>query len=152
MPRREGTSRSAYCRDVSERSLEIARQPDGAFLATFDDRDEPVPVTTWAEIRRLRARHRQEDHWASGDRDLFIAQHGHPFDDWWTSLGTACRDALLADPSGAVPSAYAEEIRRSLRSEPGRDGLRVDGSYFTVEVREFLSQRSAMSPTADGAH
>jgi hypothetical protein len=127
---------------VSERALEIAQLPDGSFAATFDDRDPAVPVGSWADIRRLRARHRQEDHWAPGVREAFVAAHGHPFDDWWTSLGPDVQQALLVDPEGPVPPAYADAVKRSLRSEPGRDGLRVDGSSFTREVREFLASKS----------
>ena len=128
---------------MSERELEIAQLPDGSFTATFSDRDPGVPVASWADIRRLRARHRQEDHWAPGVREAFVAAHGHPFDDWWASLGPEAQEALLVDPDGPVPPAYAEAVKRSLRSEPGRDGLRVDGSSFTREVREFLATKTA---------
>ena len=127
---------------MSERELEIVQLTDGSFAATFSDRDPAVTVTSWADIRRLRARHRQEDHWAPGVRDAFIAAHGHPFDDWWASLGPEVQAALLADRDGPVPSAYADAVKRSLRSEPGRDGLRVDGASFTTEVREFLATKA----------
>jgi len=127
---------------VSERELEIVQLTDGSFAATFSDRDPAVTVTAWADIRRLRARHRQEDHWAPGVREAFIAAHGHPFDDWWASLGPEVQAALLADRDGPVPPAYADAVKRSLRSEPGRDGLRVDGSSFTTEVREFLATKA----------
>ena len=127
---------------MSERELEIAQLPDGSFAATFDDRSPAVAVTSWADIRKLRARHRQEDHWAPGVREAFIAAHGHPFDDWWASLGPEVQAALLADRDGPVPPAYADAVKRSLRSEPGRDGLRVDGSSFTTEVREFLATKA----------
>jgi hypothetical protein len=101
-----------------------------------------VPVASWADIRRLRARHRQEDHWAGGALQAFVAAHGHPFDDWWATLGPEVQAALLVDPHGPVPAACAEAVKRSLRSEPGRDGLRVDGSSFTAEVREFLATKA----------
>ena len=126
---------------MSERALEISRLPDGSFVAAFSHTDPPVAVASWAEIRKLRARHRQEDHWAAGDREAFIAEHGHPFEDWWASLGPEVQRALLVDPAGPVPSAYAEAVKRSLRSEPGRDGLRLDGSSFTPEVRQFLATK-----------
>jgi hypothetical protein len=128
---------------VSERALEIAQQPDGSFAATFDDRSPAVPVTSWADIRRLRARHRQEDHWADGAYEAFLAAHGHPFDDWWASLDPEVQAGLLVDIDGPVPAAYADAVKRSLRSEPGRDGLRVDGSTFTVQVRDYLRAVSA---------
>jgi len=123
---------------VSERALEIAQLPDGSFAATFDDRDPAAPVASWADIRRLRARHRLEDHWAPGAREAFVAAHGHAFDDWWATLGPDVQAGLLAETEGRVPTAYADAVKRSLRSEPGRDGLRVDGSSFTPEVRAFL--------------
>ena len=44
----------------------------------------------------LRDRHHQSDHWAGDDRAAFIAAYGDPFDDWWDSLPSALRDALLA--------------------------------------------------------
>jgi len=128
---------------VSERQIEIVQLPDGAFAATFDDRYPAAVVTSWADIRALRARHRQQDHWAPGAYDAFVATYGHPFDHWWVALDPEVREALLADPSGRVPAAYADAIKRSLRSEPGRDGLRLDGSSFTTEVREFLAAKAA---------
>ena len=128
---------------MSERELEIAQLPDGSFTASFDERSPAVAVASWAEIRKLRARHRQEDHWADGARDAFVAAHGHPFDDWWEALAPQVRAGLLVDPEGPVPTAYAEAVKRSLRAEPGRDGLRVDGSSFTAEVREFLRAKAA---------
>lgn len=128
---------------MSEHLLEIAQLADGSFAATFDDRYPAVPVTSWAEVRRLRGRHRQQDHWAPGAHDAFVAVHGHPFDDWWESLAPEVRAALLVDPDGPVPPAYAEAVKRSLRSENGRDGLRLDGSSFSTQVREFLRARAA---------
>ena len=132
---------------MSERQIEIVREPDGSFSATYDDRHPAVAVTSWAEIRKLRSRHQRGDQWAPGAREAFIAEHGHPFDDWWASLSANLQAALLADPDGPVPSAYAEEIRTSLRSENGRDGLRVDGSSFTPAVREFLALRARDAAT-----
>ena len=128
---------------MSERALEIAQLPDGTFAATFDDRSPAVAVASWADIRKLRARHRQEDHWPDGVLEAFVAAHGHPFDDWWEALAPQVRAGLLVDPEGPVPTAYAEAVKRSLRAEPGRDGLRVDGSSFTAEVREFLRAKAA---------
>ena len=128
---------------MSERALEIALLPDGSFAATFDDRSPAVPVASWADVRRLRARHRQEDHWAQGALEVFVAAHGHPFDDWWASLAPDVRAGLLADVDGPVPAAYAEAVKRSLRAEPGRDGLRVDGSNFTEQVRDYLRTTAA---------
>ena len=128
---------------MSEHRLEIAEQPDGTFAATFDDRYPPVPVASWAEVRKLRSRHRQEDHWAPGAHEAFVAAHGHPFEDWWASLAPDVRSALIADPDGPVPPAYADAVKRSLRSENGRDGLRVDGSSFTPEVRRFLAAKAS---------
>jgi hypothetical protein len=128
---------------VSERFLEVARQSDGSFSATFDDDRPPVQVSGWADIRRLRDRHRLNDHWTGGDRDAFIRTYGHPFDDWFHGLSTSCRDALLADPMGPVPPEHAVALKRSLRHELGRDGLRVEGSFFSAQVREYLTQRAA---------
>lgn len=129
---------------MSERALELTRRDDGVVVAVYDDRHPAEPVTSWEQVRRLRVRHRLADHWAPGLREEFEAEHGHPFADWWAGLSPECRAVLVADPTSPVPAAYAEEIRKSLRSEPGRDGLRVDGSYFTAEVQDFLR--------AEGAH
>jgi hypothetical protein len=128
---------------VSEREIEIDQLADGSFAATFDERYPAAPVTSWADVRTLRARHRQQDHWAPGAYDAFVAAYGHPFEHWWTALAPEVRDALIADPSGRVPAAHADAVKRSLRSEPGRDGLRLDGSSFTPEVREFLATKAA---------
>jgi hypothetical protein len=127
---------------VSEREIEIDQLADGSFAATFDERYPAAAVTSWADVRTLRARHRQQDHWAPGAYDAFVAAYGHPFEHWWTALAPEVRDALVADPSGRVPAAYADAVKRSLRSEPGRDGLRLDGSSFTPEVREFLATKA----------
>ncbi len=128
---------------MSERALELTRRADGVVVAAYDDRHPAEPVVSWEQIRRLRVRHRLADHWAPGLRAEFEAEHGHPFADWWAGLTPGCRETLMRDPSGPVPPAYAEEIRKSLRSEPGRDGLRVDGSYFTDEVQDFLRAQAA---------
>ena len=126
---------------MSERLLELARLADGSFVATFADDQPPAVVTRWADIRRLRARHRLNDHWAAGDREAFIAEHGHPFDDWWASLSPGAQQALMADPRGPIPPGIAVELKRSLRHEPGRDGLRVEGSFFTELVRDYISSK-----------
>ena len=127
---------------MSERALEIAQLPDGSFAATFDDRSPAVAVASWADIRKLRARHRQEDHWPDGVLEAFVAAHGHPFDDWWASLSPGAQQALMADPRGPIPPGIAVELKRSLRHEPGRDGLRVEGSFFTEQVREYISSKA----------
>lgn len=126
--------------------MEITRQADGAFFAEFADDRPAVPVSTWAEIRRVRSRHRLIDHWAGDDREIFIAGHGHPFDDWWSGLSADCQQALIADPRGGVPPEFAVALKRSLRDESGRDGLRVEGSFFTPEVRDYIAARQ----TRDG--
>ncbi len=128
---------------MSERFLEIARQPDGTFMATFADDRPAIPVASWADVRKLRDRHHQSDRWAGDDRATFIAEHGHPFDDWWESLPAELRAALMADPHGPVPTKHAEDLRRSLRKESGRDGLGVEGSYFTAPVQAYIARRAA---------
>ena len=128
---------------MSERLLELARLADGSFVATFADDRPPAVVKGWADIRQLRARHRLNDHWTESDREAFIAEHGHPFDDWWNSLTPTLQQTLIADPRGPIPSTVAVELKRSLRHEPGRDGLRVEGSYFTEPVREYLTAKAA---------
>jgi hypothetical protein len=133
---------------VTERFLEVTRQPDGSFLAAFADDRPPAPVSGWSDIRRLRDRHRLNDHWTGADRDAFIAAHGHPFDDWFDALPASCRDALMADPQGPVPAEYAVALKRSLRRELGRDGLRVEGSFFSPAVRAYLEHRAAERATS----
>lgn len=133
---------------MSERFLEVAQHSDGSFFATFDDDRPPALVSGWADIRRLRDRHRLNDHWTGVDRDAFITAYGHPFDDWFDGLSASCRDALLADPLGPVPPEHAVALKRSLRHELGRDGLRVEGSFFSTQVREYLSQRAAERVTS----
>jgi hypothetical protein len=136
---------------VSERLLEIVRQPDGRFLATFDDDRPAVPVASWADVRRLRDRHHQNDHWTGEDRAAFIAAYGDPFDDWWDSLPAAVRAALMADPHGPVPPEHAEELKRSLRKESGRDGLRVEGSSLTAAVQAYVARRASGASAESGA-
>jgi hypothetical protein len=128
---------------VAERFLEITRDEAGTYLAEFADDRPPVPVATWADVRRIRSRHRLIDHWTGDARETFIAGHGHPYDDWWAGLSADCQRALIAEPRGAVPPAYAVALKRSLRDESGRDGLRVEGSFFTAEVRAYIAARSA---------
>lgn len=106
-----------------------------------------MQVTSWADIGRLRDRHRLGDRWAGDDRNAFIEKYGHPFDDWWRGLPVACKDELMADPLGPIPSGHAVALKRSLRHESGRDGLRVEGSYFTAHVREYIAQRAAERET-----
>jgi hypothetical protein len=126
---------------MSERLLEVARQPDGHFLATFNDTEAPAQVTSWADIRRLRRRYYLTDHWLEQDRQEFIALYGHPFDDWWNALSAACREALMDDPNGPVPSKYHNEIAKSLRYQPV--GLGLEGSQFTPEGRAFIARKAA---------
>jgi hypothetical protein len=128
---------------VGERFLEMTRDESGRYFAEFADDRPAVPVSTWAEIRRIRSRHRLTDHWTGDDRETFIAGHGHPYDDWWDGLPPACQRALIADPRGAVPPEFAVALKRSLRDESGRDGLRVEGSFFTAQVREYVAARAA---------
>ena len=128
---------------MSERLLEVARQPDGRFLATFEDGEPAVEVFGWDDIRKLRDKRHLVDHWAGQDRDAFIEQHGHPFDDWWAELSPACAEALMAEPAGAVPAAFQDEVKRSLRHQPKQSGLGLDGSSLTPEAREFVAQQAA---------
>ncbi len=136
---------------MSERFLELARQPDGSFSATFADDRPAESVRSWADIRRLRHRHRLTDHWTGDDREAFIVQFGHPYDDWWSGLPADIRQALMADPDGPVPAACAERLKRSLRDEPGRDGLRVEGSYLTPAVRAYIAGKAAARGPGEGA-
>jgi hypothetical protein len=142
------TSLGQYPERVAERFLDVERRPDGSFFATFADDRPPARVAGWADIRRLRDRHRLTDQWTGDDRDAFVAKYGHPFDDWWDSLSPASRDALMADPRGPVPPAHAVSLKRSLRHESGRDGLRVEGSFFTAQVREYIAAKAAERATS----
>lgn len=141
---------------MSERRLEVVRQPDGRFLASFDEGQPAVEVSGWDDIRRLRARRHLVDHWVDADREAFIARYGHPFDDWWGQLTPACAEALLADPKGAVPPRHHDEVKRTLRHQPRQEGLGLDGSAFTAEVAAFVTEKArrraaASGPTADQA-
>ena len=40
-------------------------------------------------------------------------------------------------------------MKRSLRHETGRDDLRVEGSFFTPEVQQYIAEASTSG--ADGA-
>ena len=133
---------------MSERFLELARLADGSFTATFADDRPAVSVEGWADIRRLRDRHHLTDHWIGDDRAAFIARFGDPFDDWWKDLPAEVRQALMAHPDGPVPPEHAERLKRSLRDESGRDGLRVEGSYFTAPVRAYIARKSAEAAEA----
>jgi hypothetical protein len=128
---------------VAERFLEITRDTAGAYFAEFAADRPALLVSTWAEIRRIRSRHRLTDHWTGDDRDTFIHGHGHPYDDWWDGLTAECQRALIADPHGAVPPEFAVAVKRSLRDESGHDGLGVEGSFFTQQVREYVAARAA---------
>jgi hypothetical protein len=131
---------------MSERLLEITRQPDGRFLATFADGEPAVEVSSWDDIRRLCGRRHVLDHWAGDDRAAFIEAHGHPFDDWWNQLSPACAAALLADPAGPVPHQHHDEVKRTLRHQPHQAGLGLEGSSLTAELRAFVAQKAAAAP------
>jgi hypothetical protein len=131
---------------MSERLLEISRQPDGRFLANFDDGQPAVEVSSWDEIRELRGRRHLVDHWAEGDREAFIERYGHPFDHWWGQLTAACAEALLADPDGPVPPQHHDEVKRTLRHQSDQAGLGLEGSRLTAEVRAFLAEKGRRSP------
>ncbi len=127
---------------MSERFLELAREPDGRFLATFDEGEPAVEVFGWDDVRRLRDKRHLVDHWAGGDREAFIERYGHPFDDWWAELSPACAEALMGDPGGAVPDQFQDEVKRSLRHQPKQSGLGMDGSSLTAEARLFVERRA----------
>lgn len=131
---------------MSERFLEIVRQPDGRFLASFDDGQPAVEVSSWDDIRRLRGRRHIVDHWAQDDREAFIGQYGHPFDDWWDQLTAACAEALTADPNGPVPPQHHDEVKRTLRHQPQQAGLGMEGSSLTAEVRAFVADKGRRKP------
>jgi hypothetical protein len=131
---------------MSERFLEIVRQPDGSFLASFEDGQPAVEVSSWDDIRRLRGRRHLVDHWAAGDRQAFIEQHGHPFDDWWNQLTAGCAEALLADPHGPVPSKHHDEVKRTLRHQSQQAGLGLEGSSLTAEARAFVAGKAQRKP------
>jgi hypothetical protein len=131
---------------MSERFLEIVRQPDGRFLASFEDGQPPVEVSSWDDIRRLRGRRHLVDHWAPADREVFIERYGHPFDDWWDQLTDACAQALLANPKGAVPPQHHDEIKRTLRHQSQQAGLGLEGSSLSTELRAFLAEKARPKP------
>ena len=133
---------------MSERLLEVARQADGRFLAIFDDGEPAVEVLSWDDIRRLRDKRHLVDHWPGDDRELFIERYGHPFDDWWAELSPACAEALMADPAGAVPEQFQDEVKRSLRHQPKQSGLGMDGSSLTAEARAFVAQQAVRPPSS----
>jgi hypothetical protein len=126
---------------MSERLLEIVRQSDGRFLASFDDGQSAVEVSSWDDIRRLRGKRHLVDHWAEGDRQAFIEQYGHPFDDWWDQLTAPCAEALMADPNGPVLPQHHEEVKRTLRHQPQQVGLGLEGSSLTEEVRAYVAAK-----------
>ncbi len=127
---------------MSERFLELARELDGRFLATFDDGEPAVEVLSWDDIRQLRDKRHLVDHWAGDDREAFIEKYGHPFDDWWAELSPACAEALMRDPGGAVPEQFQDEVKRSLRHQPKQSGLGLDGSSLTAEARMFVARQA----------
>jgi hypothetical protein len=131
---------------LSERLREITRQPEGRFLACFDDAQPAVEVSSWDDIRELRGRRHLVDHWAGDDRQAFIELYGHPFDDWWGELTAACAEALLADPHGPVPPQHHDEVKRTLRHQSQQAGLGLEGSRLTAEVRAFLAEKGRRSP------
>ncbi len=128
---------------MSERMLEIARRPDGCFVATFDDKSGPVEVSSWDDVRRLRGKTHLVDHWSAADLEAFIALHGHPFDDWWASLSPGCAAALLSDPHGAVPAEHHREVKRTLSHQPRQRGLGLEGSLLSGELRAFVQAKRA---------
>jgi hypothetical protein len=127
---------------MSERFLEIVVAPDGRFLASFEDGQPAVEVSSWDDIRRLRGRRHLVDHWANDDRQAFIERYGHPFDDWWGQLSDACAEALLADSSAPVPPQHHDEIKRTLRHQSQQAGLALEGSSLTAELRAFISEKA----------
>lgn len=132
---------------MSERLLEIVRQPDGRFLASFDEGEPAVDVTSWDDIRELRGRRHLVDHWTGADRQAFITQYGHPFDDWWATLTDACAEALAADPHGPVPPQHHDEVKRTLRHQSKQAGLGLEGSSLTAEVRAFVAEKARRTPS-----
>jgi hypothetical protein len=136
---------------MSERFLELGRAIDGRFLATFDDDEPAVEVFGWDDIRRLRDKRHLVDHWAGDDREAFIEQYGHPFDDWWAELSPACADALMVDPAGAVPEQFQDEVKRSLRHQSKQSGLGLEGSSLTAEARAFVARQAGRAAPQPGS-
>jgi hypothetical protein len=132
---------------MSERFLEVARSPDGHFLASFDDGRTTVEVRSWDDIRDLRGRRHLVDHWAApGDRQAFIELYGHPFDDWWEGLTAACSEALRANPHASVPYEHHEEVKRTLRHQPKQAGLALEGSSLSAELKAFVLAKAEPRP------
>lgn len=127
---------------MTERLLEVARRTDGRFWASFDESQPAVEVSSWDEVRALRAKRRLVDHWAGEDRQAFIDQHGHPFDEWWSQLTVGCAGALMADPEDAVPTAFLDEIKRTLRHQPRQAGLQLDGSRLSAELSAYVVDKA----------
>jgi hypothetical protein len=126
---------------VSERPLEVVRQPDGRFLASSPG-EVDVEVKSWADVRRLRGKRHLADHWTDEDRRAFIELYGHPFDAWWSQLSPAAAASLMADPSGSVAPEHIEEIKRTLRHESRQTGLGLDGSRLTQETQAFVASKN----------
>src|SRR6476619_1724764 len=129
---------------MSERPLEVVRQPDGRFLASSPG-EVAVEVKGWEDIRRLRGKRHLADHWADADRLAFIELYGHPFDAWRSQLSPAAAASLMADPGGAVASGHIEEVKRALRHESRQTGLGLDGSRLNEEAQAFVRAEAAQS-------
>ena len=136
---------------MSERVLEVVLRPDGRFWASFDESRPAVEVSSWDDIRALRAKRHVVDHWVGDDRQAFIEQHGHPFDDWWDQLSDGCADALMADPTQAVPTEFLDEIKRTLRHQPRQAGLQLDGSVLSAELSAYVADRAQRKAAASQA-
>ncbi len=130
---------------MSERPLEVVRQPDGRFLASSPG-EVDVEVTSWEDVRRLRGKRHLADHWTDADRLAFIELYGHPFDAWWSQLSPAAAASLIADPHGSVASEHVEEVKRTLRHESRQTGLGLDGSRLTEETQAFVAAKAQQSP------
>jgi hypothetical protein len=129
---------------MSERPLEVVRQPDGRFLASSPG-EVDVEVNGWEDVRRLRGKRHLVDHWTDADRLAFIELHGHPFDAWWSQLSAAAAASLMADPSGPVAPEHIEEVKRTLRHESRQAGLGLDGSRLTEEAQAFVASKAHQS-------
>jgi hypothetical protein len=129
---------------MSERPLEVVRQPDGRFLASSPG-EVDVEVKSWEDVRRLRGKRHLADHWTDADRLAFIELYGHPFDAWWSQLSPAAAAALLADPSGSVAPEHIEEVKRTLRHESRQTGLGLDGSRLTEETQAFVAAKASQT-------
>lgn len=127
---------------MSERMLEIARDADGRFLATIDERRPPVVIDGWDDVRRLRNQSYLVDRWSDDDLAAFIALHGHPFDQWWSELSPACAAALVAAPAGQVPAEHQDEVKRTLNRQSRQAGLGLDGSSLSPTLRAYVQAKS----------